>query len=44
MTKPSILVTGANGQVGNEFRALAEAHPDFRFIFTSRDDFPYSSY
>jgi len=40
MTKPAILVTGANGQLGNEFRALAEAHPGFRFIFTSREDFP----
>jgi len=40
MTKTAILVTGANGQLGNEFRALAEAHPGFRFIFTSREDFP----
>lgn len=40
MTKPAILVTGANGQLGNEFRTLAEAQPGFRFIFTTREDFP----
>lgn len=40
MTKPAILVTGANGQLGKELRALAEANSAFRFIFTGRDDFP----
>lgn len=34
MTKPTILITGAAGQVGNEFRFLATAHPQFDFIFT----------
>ena len=29
-----ILVTGSNGQLGNEFRLLAPAYPDFSFIFT----------
>jgi len=40
MTKPAILVTGANGQLGNEIRRLSESHPYFRFIFTGREDFP----
>jgi dTDP-4-dehydrorhamnose reductase len=30
----SVLITGAQGQVGNEFRFLAFTHPQFRFIFT----------
>jgi dTDP-4-dehydrorhamnose reductase len=29
-----ILVTGSNGQLGNELRALAHAYPAFQFIFT----------
>ena len=32
MTK--ILVTGANGQLGNEIRNLAGSFPDFEFLFT----------
>jgi len=30
----SVLVTGANGQLGNELRVLAETSPHFRFVFT----------
>jgi dTDP-4-dehydrorhamnose reductase len=30
------LITGANGQLGQEFYALAEAFPQYQFIFTSR--------
>lgn len=33
MEKKTILVTGANGQLGNELRALAPQYPDFRFEF-----------
>lgn len=33
-----ILVTGANGQLGSELRALASTYPDFDFIFTSRQE------
>lgn len=32
-----ILVTGANGQLGMEFRDLESSFPDFEFIFVSRD-------
>ncbi len=30
----NILVTGANGQLGNELRTLTSAYPNFNFIFT----------
>jgi dTDP-4-dehydrorhamnose reductase len=32
----NILVTGANGQVGQELQVLAPAFPDFRFTFVGR--------
>ena len=37
MEKPTILITGAQGQLGNEFRFLSFTHPHFRFIFTDVD-------
>jgi dTDP-4-dehydrorhamnose reductase len=33
MSKPTILIIGAAGQVGNEFRFLSFTHPQFRFMF-----------
>ena len=33
-----ILITGANGQLGNEFRVLAKAKPDFHFLFTDVEE------
>lgn len=38
--RPTILVTGANGQLGKEIRELASAYPGFNFIFLSREDMP----
>jgi dTDP-4-dehydrorhamnose reductase len=38
-----IIVTGSNGQVGSELRAIASEFSDFEFIFTSRTDFDMSS-
>lgn len=32
----NILITGANGQLGNEFRQLASHYPEYNFIFTDR--------
>ncbi len=32
------MVTGANGQLGMEFRALAGSYPGFHFLFVSRDE------
>lgn len=37
MAKPSILVTGANGQLGNEFRMLESGYPGYEFIFLSKE-------
>ncbi len=33
-----ILVTGANGQLGKEFRVIADQYPGFTFLFLSRED------
>ncbi len=33
-----ILVTGANGQLGKEFRLIAGQYPEFNFLFLSRED------
>jgi dTDP-4-dehydrorhamnose reductase len=38
MQQPKILVTGANGQLGKEFRSLERALPQYKFIFLSRED------
>ena len=35
-----ILVTGANGQLGKEFRDLAVKYPDYEFLYLSREDLP----
>jgi dTDP-4-dehydrorhamnose reductase len=40
MLQPVVLVTGANGQVGQELQVLATLYPDFQFVFTSRDNMP----
>ncbi|HEY4111649.1 dTDP-4-dehydrorhamnose reductase [Puia sp.] len=36
MGKPTILVTGANGQLGRELNVLADAYPAYHFIFADR--------
>ena len=33
-----ILITGSNGQLGNEIRVLAGDYPDFEFIYTDLDE------
>jgi dTDP-4-dehydrorhamnose reductase len=40
MSQPVILVTGANGQVGQELRVLAASYPTFDFIFTTHENMP----
>ncbi len=43
MSKPThILITGANGQLGNEFRALEALYPFCHFTFLSRSDLSIS--
>jgi dTDP-4-dehydrorhamnose reductase len=39
-TQPTILVTGANGQLGRKFREMAVSFPSYRFIFLSREELP----
>ena len=34
----TILVTGANGQVGNELQVLAPGFADYRFLFVTKED------
>ncbi len=36
--KPTILVTGANGQLGNELQMLAPAFEGYQFLFAGKDD------
>ena len=36
--KKNILVTGANGQLGMEFRQLETAFTDYKFLFVSKDE------
>lgn len=38
--KKNILVTGANGQLGMEFRTLVDQYPTYNFLFTSKDELP----
>jgi dTDP-4-dehydrorhamnose reductase len=40
MSQPVIIVTGANGQVGQELRVLAAAFPAFEFVFTTQENMP----
>lgn len=40
--KNSILITGANGQLGQEFRALSPKYPQYYFLFATRDDLSIS--
>lgn len=37
---PTILITGANGQLARELRELSSNFPRFRFLFTSKEDLP----
>jgi dTDP-4-dehydrorhamnose reductase len=41
---PSILVTGAGGQLGNELKAIAASYPDYKFLFVSRQQLPIDDF
>lgn len=43
-SRPLVLVTGANGQLGKELQQLEGKWPDFRFLFLSREDLPIHHY
>ena len=38
--KKTILVTGANGQLGSEMQAIAVDYPDYDFLFVTRNELP----
>ena len=37
-TQKKILVTGANGQLGTEFRELSSIYPQYEFLFLTKED------
>jgi dTDP-4-dehydrorhamnose reductase len=39
----TILVTGANGQLGKEIKTLSNKFPSYRFLFTSKEDLPINN-
>jgi dTDP-4-dehydrorhamnose reductase len=41
---PNILVTGSNGQLGNEFNHLAQNYPQYNFIFVSKVEMPIDDF
>ncbi len=38
VNKPTILITGANGQLGSELRSLSTKYPSFSFLFKTRSE------
>ncbi len=38
-----VLITGSNGQLGNELRLLSQSYPDFEFLFTDLDELDITS-
>ena len=38
--KKTILVTGANGQLGNEMKVVSSAYPAYNFLFVIKEDLP----
>jgi dTDP-4-dehydrorhamnose reductase len=36
----TILVTGSNGQLGNEMQVVAAAYSDYKFLFVTREELP----
>jgi len=40
--KKNILITGANGQLGMEFRSIAKTFPEYNFLFASKEELSIS--
>ena len=40
MSNKTILVTGANGQLGNEMQVIAKVYPAYNFLFVTREQLP----
>ena len=43
-SRPKILVTGSNGQLGKELQELASSFSQFEFVFLSREDMPVNNF
>lgn len=41
---PTVLVTGANGQLGQELRQLSSRYPSYRFLFAARQELPIDDF
>lgn len=39
-SKKTILVTGANGQLATEIKALSPGYPQYQFLFTTKEELP----
>jgi len=37
---PTILVTGANGQLGNEIEVIAPEYKNYQFLFVTKEELP----
>ena len=35
----NILITGADGQLGSEFKSLTREYPQYNFLFVNKDEF-----
>jgi dTDP-4-dehydrorhamnose reductase len=42
--KQTVLVTGANGQLGSELKSISENYNEFNFLFVTRDNLPINNY
>jgi dTDP-4-dehydrorhamnose reductase len=42
MASNKILVTGSNGQLGNELKELSSSYPQYKFVFFGREKLPLS--
>ncbi|UEG48485.1 dTDP-4-dehydrorhamnose reductase [Ferruginibacter lapsinanis] len=41
---PTILVTGANGQLGQEMQVIAASYPEYSFLFVTRNELPIDDF
>jgi dTDP-4-dehydrorhamnose reductase len=44
MSNKNILVTGANGQLGSELKAISEHYDEYNFIFVTKEKLPIDNY
>ncbi len=44
MAAKTILVTGANGQLGNEMQVISKQYPSYNFLFVAKDELPIDDF